>query len=251
MSGAMRRSSERRSQSSLCWGFLSRTPSPPPFSSMNSTPAASNAHFKTTSVVCRVSAPPASNCLTVATPIRAASANFCWVQSRSPRAARHCEAVIMTSWAGTINIRVNTIVFRLTDMRLFLYYTSENKLKLSMGIIVGKEHSANRRNFIGGSDARIIMGDDDGALVRLWKEKRGEVGPEDLSRNLIVQLGSVTEDLNRHWYQANTGQVITDIQKHVRHPGLRSIAATLDGRVNRAARFSRPSLCCPGTSRKK
>ena len=100
-----------------------------------------------------------------------------------------------------------------------------------MGIIVGKEHSANRRNFIGGSDARIIMGDDDGALVRLWKEKRGEVGPEDLSRNLIVQLGSVTEDLNRHWYQANTGQVITDIQKHVRHPGLRWMAATLDGRV--------------------
>ena len=65
-----------------------------------------------------------------------------------------------------------------------------------------------RRYFIGGSDARIIMGDDEAALVRLWREKRGEVEPEDLSGNLIVQLGLVTEDLNRRWYEANTGQVL-------------------------------------------
>jgi predicted phage-related endonuclease len=88
-----------------------------------------------------------------------------------------------------------------------------------------------RRYFIGGSDARIIMGDDEAALVRLWREKRGEVEPEDLSGNLIVQLGVVTEDLNRRWYEANTGQVITDIQKHVRHPTVRWLAATPDGRV--------------------
>jgi predicted phage-related endonuclease len=31
----------------------------------------------------------------------------------------------------------------------------------------------------------------------LWREKRGEVEPEDLSGNLIVQFGAVTEDLNR------------------------------------------------------
>ena len=88
-----------------------------------------------------------------------------------------------------------------------------------------------RRYFIGGSDARIIMGDDEAALLRLWREKRGEVEPEDLSGNLIVQLGVVTEDLNRRWYEANTGQVITDIQKHVRHPTVRWLAATPDGRV--------------------
>ena len=39
--------------------------------------------------------------------------------------------------------------------------------------------SLRRRHFIGGSDARIIMGDDEGALVRLWREKCGEVDPED------------------------------------------------------------------------
>src|SRR5271170_4250631 len=88
----------------------------------------------------------------------------------------------------------------------------------------------NRRYFIGGSDARIIMGTDEAALVRLWQEKRGKVEPQDLSGNLIVQLGVVTEDLNRRWYEANTGQVITDIQKHVRHPAIPWMAATLDGR---------------------
>ena len=88
-----------------------------------------------------------------------------------------------------------------------------------------------RRYFIGGSDARVIMGDDERALLRLWQEKRGEAEPEDLSGNLIVQLGNVTEDLNRRWYEANTGELITDVQKHIRHPGLHWMAATLDGRV--------------------
>jgi predicted phage-related endonuclease len=88
-----------------------------------------------------------------------------------------------------------------------------------------------RRSFIGGSDARIIMGSDEDALIRLWQEKRGETAPRDLSGNLIVQLGVVTEKLNRRWYEANTGQVITDIQRRIRHPAIRWMAATLDGRL--------------------
>ncbi len=88
-----------------------------------------------------------------------------------------------------------------------------------------------RRHFIGGSDARIIMGEDETALLRLWREKRGEAAAEDLSTNLIVQLGNVTEDLNRRWFETNTGQVVVDVQRHVRHPVLRWMGATLDGRV--------------------
>jgi predicted phage-related endonuclease len=88
-----------------------------------------------------------------------------------------------------------------------------------------------RRYFIGGSDARIIMGNDETDLIRLWQEKRGEIEPEDLSGNLVVQLGLATEDLNRSWYQTNSGQVLTDIQRRIRHPVLRWMAATLDGRV--------------------
>src|ERR1700689_4865435 len=93
-----------------------------------------------------------------------------------------------------------------------------------------------RRSFIGGSDARIIMGDDEAALLRLWREKRGEAEPEGLSSNLIVQLGSVTEELNRHWYERNTGQVITGVQRRVFHPVKRWMAATLGA----PARSSRP-----------
>jgi predicted phage-related endonuclease len=90
---------------------------------------------------------------------------------------------------------------------------------------------ADRRYFIGGSDARVIIGDDEAALLRLWREKRGEVGPEDLSGNLIVQLGVATEELNRRWYEANTGQVLTAVQSRVQHPVVRWMAATLDGMV--------------------
>src|SRR5258708_27431748 len=88
-----------------------------------------------------------------------------------------------------------------------------------------------RRRFIGGSDARTIMGDDENALLRLWREKRGEVAPEDLSGNLIVQLGIVTEHLNRHWYERNTGQVVTEVQRQGFHPAKRWMASTLNGMV--------------------
>jgi predicted phage-related endonuclease len=94
-----------------------------------------------------------------------------------------------------------------------------------------------RRGFIGGSDARIIMGSDEGVLIRLWREKRGEAEPSDLSSELVVQLGTVTEDLNRRWYEKNTGKVVTDVQRRVFHPVHRWMAATLDGRVGDCAVF--------------
>jgi predicted phage-related endonuclease len=126
-------------------------------------------------------------------------------------------------------------------MILFIPYEMEHELPNQQTLFwaaeedmrqpVWKTALTDRRYFIGGSDARIIMGGDEGALLRLWREKRGEVEPEDLSGNLIVQLGLATEDLNRRWYQANAGQILTDIQRQIRHPLLRWMAATLDGRV--------------------
>lgn len=91
--------------------------------------------------------------------------------------------------------------------------------------------SAHRRTFVGGSDARIIMGSDEEKIVTLWREKRGEVEPQDLSHELIVQLGSTTEDLNRTWYERNSGHSVKDVQRKVRHPIHRWMGATLDGRV--------------------
>src|SRR5215475_7706973 len=91
-----------------------------------------------------------------------------------------------------------------------------------------------RRAFIGGSDARIIMGGDEAALVRLWREKRGEAEPQDLSSNLIVRLGAATEELNRCWYERNTGRRVTDVQRRVKHSAIPWMVATLDGIVEGA-----------------
>ena len=85
----------------------------------------------------------------------------------------------------------------------------------------GTTWAQERRAFIGGSDARIIMGNDEAAVLRLWREKRGDAEPEDLSGNLAVQLGVATEALNRHWYERNTGQVVTAVQRRVQHPVIR------------------------------
>lgn len=91
--------------------------------------------------------------------------------------------------------------------------------------------SRNRHSFIGGSDARTVMGSDEARLVRLWREKRREVEPEDLSQDLIVQLGSITEDLNRAWYERSTGHAVDDVQRRILHPIHKWMGATLDGRV--------------------
>jgi predicted phage-related endonuclease len=93
----------------------------------------------------------------------------------------------------------------------------------------------NRRGFIGGSDARIIMGSNESDLVRLWREKRCETSPEDLSGNLAVQLGMATEELNRSWYERNTGRRVSDVQRRVKHSAIPWMAATLDGIVEGTA----------------
>src|ERR1700757_4538928 len=97
---------------------------------------------------------------------------------------------------------------------------------------LGTKPYESRRCFIGGSDGRIIMGSDEAALVRLWREKRGEAEPEDLSDNLIVQLGRATEELNRSWYERNTGRQVPDVQRRGRHSAIPWMAATLDGIVD-------------------
>ena len=95
------------------------------------------------------------------------------------------------------------------------------------------------------------MGSDEAMLVRLWREKRGEVDPEDLSDNLIVQLGTVTEDLNRRWYERNTGHAIKDVQRQASASGQQ-----MDG--GDAGRPGRPrgavfeaKFMLPGRSRRK
>jgi predicted phage-related endonuclease len=104
-------------------------------------------------------------------------------------------------------------------------------LEGSIGSRNGRARQLDRRYFIGGSDARIIMGSDEASLLRLWREKRGEAELEDLSGNLIVRLGAATEELNRIWYERNTGQRVTSVQRRVKHSAIPWMMATLDGLV--------------------
>jgi hypothetical protein len=73
------------------------------------------------------------------------------------------------------------------------------------------------------------MGKDEKALLRLWREKRGEEVPLDLSGVLMV--GLVTENLNRRWYELNSGHRISDIQRRVgeaqRHQVLHRLLAEI------------------------
>ena len=55
-----------------------------------------------------------------------------------------------------------------------------------------------RRHFIGGSDARIIMGKNEAALLRLLREKRGEVAPEARKRPVLMLFEDV------HWIDATS-----------------------------------------------
>src|SRR6185312_5249889 len=126
-------------------------------------------------------------------------------------------------------------LFRLTQLSAMWHFECHRKLIASLQVQamnLGTQARFTRQSFIGGSDARIIMGSDEQALIRLWREKRGEIAPFDLSGNLLVQLGKATEELNRTWYERNSGRTIRDVQCFVRHSGIRWMAATLDGIVD-------------------
>ena len=91
------------------------------------------------------------------------------------------------------------------------------------------------------------MGDDEAALVRLWREKRGEIEPEDLSGNLIVQLGTVTEELNRRWYERNSGYSVRNVQRRLKHPVHKWMAATLDGLIQPSGAVFEAKFMLPWT----
>src|SRR5947207_184409 len=81
---------------------------------------------------------------------------------------------------------------------------------------------------------RLSIHDQKRRVLRLFGpcSDRPAAAPEDLSSNLIVQLGVATEELNRSWYESNTGQAITNVQRRVIHPVIKWMAATLDGTVD-------------------
>jgi predicted phage-related endonuclease len=81
-------------------------------------------------------------------------------------------------------------------------------MNLLSSLGLSAEQRALRRDSIGGSDANVVMSGDEKKLLRLWKEKRGEAEPEDLSDVLAVQMGSFTEPFNVAWFEKNTGRQV-------------------------------------------
>lgn len=90
---------------------------------------------------------------------------------------------------------------------------------------------ADRQGCIGGSDAKVIMSGDQRAIDNLWRQKRGEVEADDLSENILVQLGNVTEPLNLDFFEMRTGFIVTDEQARPSYPEWPIAMSTLDGLV--------------------
>jgi len=91
-----------------------------------------------------------------------------------------------------------------------------------------------RRQGIGGTDANIILGGNRERILGLWREKRGEAEPEDLSNVLAVMLGCWTEAFNRQWYEQLSGEKVTPVTESLtcqNHPWRR---CTPDGVVERS-----------------
>jgi predicted phage-related endonuclease len=88
-----------------------------------------------------------------------------------------------------------------------------------------------RSRGIGGSDANIILSGDSERILRLWREKRGESPPEDLSDKLSVVLGSWTEDFNRQWYEKISGNRVLESGSEHACSEYRWRKCTLDGLI--------------------
>lgn len=95
------------------------------------------------------------------------------------------------------------------------------------------EQIAERRGFLGGSDANVLMNGDPFEINALWEEKRGG-GSEDLSRVLPVQLGAWTEEFNRYWYELTTGREVYAERDVCIHPGIKWMRCNLDGMTTTA-----------------
>lgn len=88
-----------------------------------------------------------------------------------------------------------------------------------------------RRHSIGGSDANIIFSGDDSRIIALWREKRGEVQPEDLTSLLPVMLGSWTEPFNRQWYERASGEQVRAVGARLICPKYDWRRCTVDGLI--------------------
>ena len=80
------------------------------------------------------------------------------------------------------------------------------------------------------ANARVIMGQDEAALTRLWRRKCGEVLPEG-PEELVRQFAKATEAINRAVFERQTGKRVVEGARRFRHPVLKWMGAVLDGNL--------------------
>ncbi len=89
-----------------------------------------------------------------------------------------------------------------------------------------------RQGGLGGSDANTLMSGKTEWIERLWKEKRGELEPQNLDGLLHVRMGLATESFNIQWFYEQTGKIVTDQQKECVSSYFPFMRCTLDGIVD-------------------
>ena len=102
----------------------------------------------------------------------------------------------------------------------------------ALDIGLSKSAISRRKSFVGGSDANRIMSEDAEKINDLWLIKR-DMKEDTLPRSLHLIMGSWTEDLNRQWFEQETGMTVQDAGVFTIsevHPWR---SATLDGIVEK------------------
>jgi predicted phage-related endonuclease len=99
------------------------------------------------------------------------------------------------------------------------------------GLGLSPEQISERTGYLGVSDLNYICGDDADRIFKLWEVKTGRSDPEDLSDNVAVNMGSVTEMFNLALFQKKSGFKITDHNTQITHPKHNWLKAQPDGQV--------------------
>ena len=89
-----------------------------------------------------------------------------------------------------------------------------------------------RRTFIGGSDAPVILGVSKWKTpFRLWQEKVGLIAPDDLSDNERVHFGTVLEDIVAREFAERTGKKVRRVNDRIQKKDEPFLVAQIDRRV--------------------
>ena len=94
------------------------------------------------------------------------------------------------------------------------------------------EQVAERRNYLGGSDAAGILGLSNWkSPLEVWAEKTSKVEHEDISEKMHIKLGNALEDFVARQFMDDTGKKVHRVNQTLVHPQYDFIRANIDRRV--------------------